>query len=336
MRLSLIMPAFNAADTVQKAVTSVAALTHCLNGQVRMIAVDDCSTDNTLQILEELGRQHGFLDVHRMPENSGPGSARNFALDLISEGWIGFIDADDEIVPEAYASCLQNGENAGKDFITFNGYFVNGDASTPKYDFNRIADNQHKMTRNSLRSELDGSVIFSIYHSALIAKQGLRFGNFFYEDIVFSNLGLIFAERRLICDEYCYKKHWLGSSIVNTVSERHIKGLVSAVVDLRKSLERSGLFNDDLLTDFAYGAHGYVAKAVTDTLRSVRHNDEQKLALLRLLAQELSGQPILRDMPRLANTKKDKLCNRMRQLTEAGQIDRDGLAELTKLVEDTG
>ncbi|GGB45648.1 hypothetical protein GCM10011316_17140 [Roseibium aquae] len=256
MKLTVIMPVFNGAQTVSRAVASVGRLSSLMDGELRMIAVDDCSTDDTHPILMTLKARHPFLEVLRLPRNGGPGPARNHALDQVSEGWIGFIDADDEIIAEPYADVLRRGEHLNRDFITFNGYFISEDTVARKYDFERIADDRRLMAKTSLRSELDGSVIFSIYHSKLVQAHDLRFGRDFYEDIVFSNLGLILAERRLILNAYCYKKHWSGISIVNTVSERHIKGLLGAIVDLRNRLLEKGLYGADLSDDFAYGAHG--------------------------------------------------------------------------------
>ena len=98
------------------------------------------------------------------------------------------------------------------------------------------------MIRRSLRSELDGSVIFSIFKNSLIKDHDLRFGDFFYEDIPFAHLGIIFADKRQIINRPCYKKHWLGSSIVNTVSDRHIRGLLTTIVHVRTRLEQAGYY----------------------------------------------------------------------------------------------
>ena len=333
MTLSIVMPVFNASATVARAVGSVGALADRLDGQVRLLAVDDCSTDTTRDVLEALSEKHSFLELHRMKKNGGPGPARNYALDQISEGWIGFIDADDEIIAENYAECFRDGDQSGADFITLNGHFINGEDISTKYDFNRIVDDRHEMIHRSLRSELDGSVIFSIYKKSLIEKYNLRFGEYFYEDIAFAHLGLIFSSKRKIINKPCYKKFWLGSSIVNTVSERHIRGLLTAIPSVRTRLQEAGYYDPSLDQAFAYGAHGYVARAVIDVVKSTSHSSAQKRSLLGMIAEEIDRSPALRDMPRLIRTRKDKICTGLRKIAEQGGFCEAGLTELTQLVE---
>ena len=336
MTLSIIMPVFNASETVARAVGSVAALADRLDGQVRLLAVDDCSTDATRDVLQALCEKHSFLELHRMSQNTGPGPARNYALDRISGGWVGFIDADDEIIADGYAKCLRQGDEAGADFITFNGHFVNGEEISTKYDFSRILDDRDKMIRRSLRSELDGSVIFSIFRKTLIEEHHLRFGEHFYEDIAFAHLGLIFANKRLILDEPGYKKFWLGSSIVNTVSVRHIRGLLTAIVHVRTRLEQSGYYDTALDHEFAYGAHGYIARAVIDVVKSTRHSSAEKRSLLDTIAEEFDRSPALRAMPMLTRTRKDRICTGLRRIMGREGIGEAGLAGLTRLVDDKG
>lgn len=90
--VSIIIPTYNRAPTILRAVTSV--LEQC-EADDEIIVVDDGSNDNTEEILKELANQ---IIYHKIP-NGGAGSARNFGLDIAQNEFIAFLDSDDEWMP---------------------------------------------------------------------------------------------------------------------------------------------------------------------------------------------------------------------------------------------
>ena len=93
-RVSAIISTYNRADIVPKAVQS--ALNCCQDGD-EIIVVDDCSTDNTQQSLEQFGDKIKYI---RLDQNSGPSVARNTGIDASQNSLIAFLDDDDEWIPE--------------------------------------------------------------------------------------------------------------------------------------------------------------------------------------------------------------------------------------------
>jgi glycosyltransferase involved in cell wall biosynthesis len=96
IRISVIIPVFNAAWSLREAVESVAlrASTHTLY-ESEIITVDDASTDGSWRVIEELERQGLIQYKSKFPENRGPGAARNEALKRASGEFVTFLDADD-------------------------------------------------------------------------------------------------------------------------------------------------------------------------------------------------------------------------------------------------
>src|SRR4051794_33751102 len=74
--LSVVMPVFNERQTIDEIIRRVLAVPL----RIQLIAVDDCSTDGTTQMLIELQREFGFI-LLRQPRNQGKGAAlrRGFA-----------------------------------------------------------------------------------------------------------------------------------------------------------------------------------------------------------------------------------------------------------------
>ncbi len=93
LRIDLIVPAFNARKTLFRALCSVAA--QSVAGEVDVIVVDDASTEGDLADI--VRRFEGALSVRllRLPENVGPGFARQRGIGYTGNPLVAFLDADD-------------------------------------------------------------------------------------------------------------------------------------------------------------------------------------------------------------------------------------------------
>jgi len=90
--VSIIIPTFNRADLIKRAVDS--AIRETILGD-EIIVVDDGSTDNTEQVLSSCGDK---IKYYRIP-NSGAGAARNFGIGKSRNPLVAFLDSDDEWMP---------------------------------------------------------------------------------------------------------------------------------------------------------------------------------------------------------------------------------------------
>ena len=96
-RVSLVIPVYDAGPYLRPCLESVAAQDLA---SLEVIAVDDGSNDGSGALLDEFARERGWRVIHQ--ENSGwPGRPRNVGLDAASGVYVFFLDADDELGPEA-------------------------------------------------------------------------------------------------------------------------------------------------------------------------------------------------------------------------------------------
>ena len=113
MKLSIIVPVYNmAAD---------GKLEYCLDSLIgqtvedyEIIAVDDCSTDQSFEILKryETRFPEKFHAVHS-EVNRHQGGAKNIGLRMAKGDWIGFIDSDDWITNDMYERLIERAESTG-------------------------------------------------------------------------------------------------------------------------------------------------------------------------------------------------------------------------------
>ncbi|MFO8080353.1 MAG: glycosyltransferase family A protein [Armatimonadota bacterium] len=92
--VSVVIPAFNAGATIERALDSVGAQT--CDGIAEVIVVDDGSTDGTSDIVRE--KYPHVILVEQ--ENAGVSAARNAGAIRANCEWVAFLDADDEWLPQ--------------------------------------------------------------------------------------------------------------------------------------------------------------------------------------------------------------------------------------------
>jgi glycosyltransferase involved in cell wall biosynthesis len=97
MRVSVIIPCYNAARFLGETLQSVLAQTHA---DTSAIVVDDCSTDGTADIAARFGARVRVIRQHRQ---GGVSAARNAALAVADGDAIAFLDGDDRWHPEKIA-----------------------------------------------------------------------------------------------------------------------------------------------------------------------------------------------------------------------------------------
>jgi glycosyltransferase involved in cell wall biosynthesis len=99
--LTVVMPVFNEKSTVEEIVDRVLAVPV----RIELIAVDDASTDGSVEILERLSREKGFR-LLRQERNQGKGAAVRRGIEAATGDVIVVQDADLEYSPEEYTDLL--------------------------------------------------------------------------------------------------------------------------------------------------------------------------------------------------------------------------------------
>jgi len=136
-RFSVIIPAYNAAATLARAVDSVLAQSYPAH---EIIVIDDGSTDETPEVAARYCTKLRYI----RQANAGVSSARNHGAQAATGDWLAFLDADDWYYPDRlrlHAEWIQ--EDASLDFLTGD-YEYRDDAgnllgtSMPQHDAGRM------------------------------------------------------------------------------------------------------------------------------------------------------------------------------------------------------
>lgn len=104
--ISVIIPVYNAADTVEKALLSVK--NQRCEEEMEIIVVNDGSTDQSAEVVQDFMKDDPELQISLINQtNKGVSEARNVGMRAAKGEFIALLDADDEWLPEKTSSQMQ-------------------------------------------------------------------------------------------------------------------------------------------------------------------------------------------------------------------------------------
>ena len=174
---SIIMPAFNAEDSIESAIKSLQSQTF---KNFELIIVNDFSTDKTLQKCIGLAMDDNRIKVYSNEINKGVSISRNVALSKAKGIYIGFLDADDYVDEDLLDTVYQNLKEENIDCIKF-GY------KEEYYNDNKKITHKVTKTHDEIiccnESEIS-NVIFELYNTVGF---GYVWNSFYRREVIYNN-----------------------------------------------------------------------------------------------------------------------------------------------------
>ncbi|EST26006.1 glycosyltransferase family 2 protein [Streptomyces roseochromogenus] len=208
-RVGVIVIGYNDRAHVGDAVRSALAQGPAV---AEVIAVDDCSTDGSAELLDRLAADEPRLRVVRREVNSGGcGSPRNTGIDALTTPYVMFLDSDDVLPPGAVDTLLAAATGAHAEVAS--GLCVRRELPSgreqpwqePLYTAHTV------LAGPSQRPRLvhDTLCVNKLYRTDFLREHGIRFpdGRFLYEDIVFTARVLAAGPRMALIPDRVYLWH---------------------------------------------------------------------------------------------------------------------------------
>ena len=118
-KISVVIPIFNGEPYLRRCLESIVSAAR--DKPIEVILVDDGSVDATPEIALEYVERYGWIRYFRQ-DNQGPSAARNYGLAQITGEYISFVDCDD-CVSSDYFATLINASLSRPDIVVF-GYIA--------------------------------------------------------------------------------------------------------------------------------------------------------------------------------------------------------------------
>lgn len=247
-KLSVIIPVYNMAKDGN--------LNFCLDSiinqdykDLEIIAVNDASTDNSLEILREYERRYPEkVKVVTYKDNRHQGGARNEGIKYATGEWIGFIDSDDWVAADYFSKLITKGEETGADVVgcTFNlvnshTFEVGKIAKTNTIDQSGEFDTE----KRKRFLENNGSSVTKIYRASLIRDNNLTFPeHIFYEDNAAGPVWAMYFKHFEYIDEPLYYYYQHDSSTVHTITAERCNDRMTAGEMMLSEIKKRGFLEE--------------------------------------------------------------------------------------------
>ncbi|WP_409415528.1 glycosyltransferase family 2 protein [Flavobacterium sp. PS2] len=190
-KISVIIPVFNAEKFIERCLDSVLFQTLA---DIEIICIDDCSSDNSFNILKEYEVKNDRLKCYKNEQNIGQGLTRNRGIDVAQGEYIAFVDSDDWIESDMYQSLYEVSVLKKYDLICCNLIydFPDGSSEAPRMPLLELIDSNFMINEGiapSIKLFSSNSPCDKIYKREYIEKLKLRFVServFLYEDKLFN------------------------------------------------------------------------------------------------------------------------------------------------------
>lgn len=210
MKLSIVIPVYNAALYITACLDSI--YSQCVDeNDFELICVNDCSPDNSQEIVLEYKRTHNNLRLIEHAENRKAGGARNTGVDVAQGEWIWFVDADDTIEQDALKKVLYHCRRDNLDALCFNYQLVYEDRTVGEQVFDDSSDVQSG--ENFLINTFADGIIYhlgypvrTIYRRSVLLDYGIRFPEqlLYGEDTTFMAEAIMYSRRVTAISDVLY------------------------------------------------------------------------------------------------------------------------------------
>lgn len=115
MKISIVMTAYNMEQYIEEAMMS------CLNQtykDIELVVVEDCSTDNTLAIIEEIAAKDSRVKIIKHETNMGAGMGRRDGINAATGDYFITVDADDWLDEDFIKALVVRAEKTGADIVS--------------------------------------------------------------------------------------------------------------------------------------------------------------------------------------------------------------------------
>ena len=245
-KVSVIVPVYNAQDTLKVAINSVINQTIGFEN-IELILVDDKSTDNSREIITSYSNKYGNIKAIFLEENTGsPSKPRNIGINNATSPYLIFLDSDDEIISD-YCETLYNAIEKEKVNVVHCGF------ARKFLDEVYVSSKPSKETcevENPLFLRL---TMWGVFKNSFINECGIKCSPTLHEDAVFALKA--FSEGGNIIDlpNYCgyiYTTEQEGNvSVTHNVSINDFIKYLKGFYILNEYLNENKLNNEKLWMD---------------------------------------------------------------------------------------
>lgn len=203
-KISLIMPVYNSEKYLKSSIDSIITQTIGFNN-IEFIIIDDCSTDNSKNIIKQYSEKYSNIIPKFLNQNTGfPGNLRNIGIKMSHAPYLMFLDADNTYDKEGceklYNIITNNDVN-----IVDSRHKVLVNNSLKNFKSDNLKSEKNEITVNPLTEPFINNIHVwaKIYRKSFIEKYNITFPqNFLGEDNVFILKSFLNSDNIIFLNKY--------------------------------------------------------------------------------------------------------------------------------------
>ncbi len=196
--VSVIIPVYNVEKYLEQCLDSV--INQTLK-DIEIICINDCSTDNSLEIMQAYATKDSRIKIIDFKKNKGVATARNEGIKLAKGTYIGFVDSDDWVDLDFYEKMHNAAHTNNSDLVK---------GSIKLYKINSISDFPEGAEYKTKTKFMYAQYFWSgLYKHDFIQKNNLYFDNLIYSQdrlFVFKAVHLANNFNKIDTTFYHYRK----------------------------------------------------------------------------------------------------------------------------------
>lgn len=239
--VSIIVPVYNSTLYLENCLNSLVSQTLM---SIEIVCVNDGSTDQSLQILNDYLKRYPDKIIVSSKENGGLGDARNHGLKLSNGEYIGFVDSDDYVSSTMFEKLYEQAKKEDSDIVECQFNWV--------YPDHVITDSiTNYQSKQDYLANLRVLVCNKLFKRELIIENNLLFPvNTRYEDIPFSYVAVASCKRYSFIDHVGYFYVQRPNSLSN-FQNKHVRDIFEILKCTRQQFI-SNHFYDEYESEIEY------------------------------------------------------------------------------------
>ncbi|ALT69293.1 glycosyltransferase family 2 protein [Methanobrevibacter millerae] len=257
-KVSIIIPCYNAEDTIQRAINSIINQNMGFNN-IELLLYDDASTDNTKKILKKYSEKYKNIISFFGTENKGPGFGKNKCLENASGEYVLFLDSDDEYDQEMCEKLYSNAIIENADLVSC-GVLRIDNINTSKIDLEYDDSKSHENFENKI-SFINENIFYlndhlsthCLFRKDIINQNKIYFLETYYaEDIYFKAIFRLYSKKAVYLKNfYGYIHHAYTDSITSNITLSNLNEIHNVYLKILEKIKKYDL-------DLAYIFKGHI------------------------------------------------------------------------------
>lgn len=251
-KVSIVIPVFNSENLLKDCLISVQNQTLI---DIEIICIDDGSTDNSYNILEDFSENDDRFKVFHQ-ENSGAGFSRNVALEKSNGEFILFLDSDDWIEKDTCEKLYNQATNLNSDLVLFDAVrHLPDNQSMDLIHFLRNGSNKdfsslvfdYELVKDKVLNAYFGVIWSKFYKKSFILENNIKFPNHkLYNDVEFHVKSMLLARRISYFPKIFYHYNRIGQDSLQTLYVSSDEAIVfyDVVCGVKEFLLENGFFEE--------------------------------------------------------------------------------------------